>query len=93
MFIHVKHKFGKQGFSKVDTVMKFKMMYSFLNSDLDIIEKDFRRGGSDRFGTVKTSLSSFTSGWGKRIRPIFVLLAAKFGNYDIHTIKKCGGSS
>ena len=28
-----------RGYSKVDTDMKFKMMYSFLNSDLDIIEK------------------------------------------------------
>ena len=25
---------------------------------------------------------------GKRIRPLFVLLSAKFGDYDIHTIKK-----
>ena len=30
---------ASRGYSKVDTDMKFKMMYSFLNSDIDIVEK------------------------------------------------------
>ena len=31
--------------SKVDTDMKFKMMYSFLNSDIDISRESIRRSG------------------------------------------------
>ena len=60
--------------------MKFKMMYSFLNSDINIIEKALEE-------TVQADSSSFTGSFihtlqagGKRIRPLFVLLAGKFGS-------------
>nr|WP_295971668.1 heptaprenyl diphosphate synthase component II [uncultured Bacillus sp.] len=68
--------------------MKFKMMYSFLKSDLDIIERTLEEAvQADSALLRKASLHLLQAG-GKRIRPIFVLLAAKFGTYDIHTIKK-----
>ncbi len=62
-------------------------MYSFLNSDINIIEKKLEE-------TIKTeslllkqaSMHTLLAG-GKRIRPIFVLLAGKFGDYDINVLK------
>jgi heptaprenyl diphosphate synthase len=67
--------------------MKLKMMYSFLNSDINMIEKELE-------GTIQTeslllrqaSLHILQAG-GKRLRPVFVLLGGKFGNYDINVIK------
>lgn len=63
------------------------MMYSFLNSDINIVEKELE----DRIHTEslllrQASLHILQAG-GKRIRPVFVLLAGKFGNYDINVIK------
>lgn len=77
-----------RGFSKVDTGMKFKMMYSFLKSDLDIIEKTLEEAVQADSALLRQASLHLLQAGGKRIRPIFVLLAAKFGNYDIHTIKK-----
>lgn len=67
--------------------MKLKMMYSFLNSDINIVEKELE----DRIHTEslllrQASLHILQAG-GKRIRPVFVLLAGKFGHYDINVIK------
>jgi heptaprenyl diphosphate synthase len=67
--------------------MKLKMMYSFLNSDINIIEKKLEETiQADSFLLRQASLHTLQAG-GKRIRPIFVLLAAKFGNYNIEVIK------
>lgn len=67
--------------------MKFKMMYSFLNSDIDIIEKTLEGiVQADSLLLRKASLHTLRAG-GKRIRPIFVLLAGKFGRYDIQMLK------
>lgn len=67
--------------------MKLKMMYSFLNSDINIIEKKLEETiQADSFLLRQASLHTLQAG-GKRIRPIFVLLAAKFGRYDIEMIK------
>ncbi|MDX5476204.1 MAG: heptaprenyl diphosphate synthase component II [Bacillaceae bacterium] len=67
--------------------MKLKMMYSFLNTDLQLIESELEKSiETDRFLLQEASLHLLQAG-GKRIRPVFVLLAAKFGDYDIHRIK------
>ena len=67
--------------------MKLKMMYSFLNSDIDIIEKSLEETiQADSLLLRQTSLHTLQAG-GKRIRPVFVLLAGKFGNYDIKILK------
>jgi heptaprenyl diphosphate synthase len=68
-------------------LIKLKMMYSFLNSDINIVEKELE----DRIHTEslllrQASLHILQAG-GKRIRPVFVLLAGKFGHYDINVIK------
>jgi len=67
--------------------MKLKMMYSFLNSDINIIEKNLEATiQADSILLKEASMHTLKAG-GKRIRPIFVLLAGKFGNYDINVMK------
>lgn len=67
--------------------MKLKMMYSFLNSDINIIEKKLEETiQAESLLLRQASLHTLQAG-GKRIRPVFVLLAAKFGQYDIEVIK------
>ncbi|WNS74033.1 heptaprenyl diphosphate synthase component II [Bacillus sp. DTU_2020_1000418_1_SI_GHA_SEK_038] len=67
--------------------MKLKMMYSFLNSDLKNIEQTLEETVQAESPLLhKASLHLLKAG-GKRIRPVFVLLAGKFGAYDINKIK------
>ncbi|WP_226679719.1 heptaprenyl diphosphate synthase component II [Sutcliffiella horikoshii] len=67
--------------------MKLKMMYSFLNNDLQIIENELEATiQTERALLQEASLHLLQAG-GKRIRPVFVLLAAKLGTYDIHKVK------
>ncbi|RHW41247.1 heptaprenyl diphosphate synthase component II [Neobacillus notoginsengisoli] len=67
--------------------MKLKMMTSFLNSDLTLIENTLEETIQAESSLLRqASLHTLQAG-GKRIRPVFVLLAAKFGEYDIHIIK------
>ncbi|PLT34872.1 heptaprenyl diphosphate synthase component II [Bacillus sp. V5-8f] len=67
--------------------MKLKMLYSDLNTDLKIIEKELEAAiQADSPVLRQASLHLLQSG-GKRIRPVFVLLAAKFGKYDIQVVK------
>lgn len=67
--------------------MKLKMMYSFLNSDINTIEKKLEETiHSDSLLLKRASLHTLQAG-GKRIRPVFVLLAGKFGQYDINVMK------
>jgi heptaprenyl diphosphate synthase len=67
--------------------MKLKMMYSFLNSDINLIEKKLEETiKADSLLLRQASMHTLQAG-GKRIRPVFVLLAGKFGNYDIHVMK------
>lgn len=67
--------------------MKLKMLYAGLQSDIDVIEKELEIAvGSSSHFLNEASLHLLQAG-GKRIRPVFVLLAAKFGHYDIQKIK------
>ncbi|MDP4083881.1 MAG: heptaprenyl diphosphate synthase component II [Bacillota bacterium] len=67
--------------------MKLKMMYSFLNSDINIIEKKLEETiQAESLLLRQASMHTLQAG-GKRIRPVFVLLAGKFGHYDIEVIK------
>lgn len=67
--------------------MKLKMMYSFLNSDINIIEKKLEETIQTESLLLKQASMHTLQAGGKRIRPVFVLLAGKFGNYDINVIK------
>lgn len=67
--------------------MKLKMIYSFLSSDINIIEKKLEETiQSESLLLRQASLHTLQAG-GKRIRPVFVLLGGKFGKYDINVIK------
>jgi heptaprenyl diphosphate synthase len=67
--------------------MKLQMMYTFLKPDIDRIEQELEVAiQADSPLLSEASLHLLQAG-GKRIRPVFVLLAGKFGNYDIEVIK------
>lgn len=67
--------------------MKLKMMYSFLNSDLTIIEEALEEAVQAESPILQQASLHLLQAGGKRIRPVFVLLAGKFGDYDINKIK------
>lgn len=67
--------------------MKLKMMYSFLNTDLSIIEKELEKTVYAGHPLLRQASLHLLQAGGKRIRPVFVLLSAKFGDYDINKIK------
>ncbi|MGM0845964.1 MAG: heptaprenyl diphosphate synthase component II [Bacillota bacterium] len=67
--------------------MKFKMIYSFLKADIDLIEKELKKAIDSRSPLLNEASLHLLQAGGKRIRPVFVLLSAKFGNYDINSIK------
>lgn len=67
--------------------MKLKRLYTFINSDLDIIEKALEETIQAEHPVLKEASMHLLQAGGKRIRPVFVLLSAKFGNYNIDEIK------
>ncbi|QNG61432.1 heptaprenyl diphosphate synthase component II [Bacillus sp. PAMC26568] len=68
--------------------MKFKMTYSFLNADLDLIEQELEKTVSSNEPLLSEAGLHLLQAGGKRIRPVFVLLSAMFGEYDIDKVKK-----
>jgi heptaprenyl diphosphate synthase len=68
-------------------MMKLKAMYSFLNTDLNIIEKELEAAIQSDYSLLSEAALHLLQAGGKRIRPVFVLLAGKFGEYDIHRMK------
>ncbi|EKN67354.1 heptaprenyl diphosphate synthase component II [Schinkia azotoformans MEV2011] len=67
--------------------MKLKRLYTFINSDLDIIEKALEETIQAEHPVLKEASMHLLQAGGKRIRPVFVLLSGKFGNYNIDEIK------
>jgi heptaprenyl diphosphate synthase len=68
--------------------MKLKILYSFLQSDLDKIEDELESTIQSKHPVLKDASLQLLQAGGKRIRPVFVLLAGKFGDYDINVMKK-----
>lgn len=62
-------------------------VYSLLSSDLKKIEKDLEKVLDAQSQLLRKSSLHYLKAGGKRIRPVFVLLSAKFGNYDIEKVK------
>ncbi|WP_019154302.1 heptaprenyl diphosphate synthase component II [Robertmurraya massiliosenegalensis] len=67
--------------------MKLKMVYSFLSSDINTIEKSLEETVKGESPLLQEASLHLLQAGGKRIRPVFVLLAAKFGRYDIEVVK------
>lgn len=68
--------------------MKLMQLYASMKSDLQAIEDQMALTvTSDLPILSETSLHLLKAG-GKRIRPVFVLLSGKFGNYSMDTLKR-----
>ncbi len=63
------------------------MMYSFLNADINVIEKELEETMNTQAPLLRQASLHLLKAGGKRIRPVFVLLAGRFGDYDINVIK------
>lgn len=67
--------------------MKLTDIYWDLRGDINKIEKDLETTIGAQHVILRKASSQLLKAGGKRIRPVFVLLAAKFGTYDIEKIK------
>ncbi|MGP4070317.1 heptaprenyl diphosphate synthase component II [Halobacillus sp. B29] len=67
--------------------MKLAMIYSFLKNDLSSIETAVNETIQSDNPVLREASSQLLQAGGKRIRPVFVLLAGKFGDYDIERMK------
>ncbi|MDQ0257478.1 heptaprenyl diphosphate synthase [Evansella vedderi] len=68
--------------------MKLTDIYWHLKSDIGKIEKDIEKNIDTNNPILQEASTHLLRAGGKRIRPVFVLLSAQFGNYDINEIKK-----
>lgn len=67
--------------------MKLKYLYADLKSDIDVIEKELEKAVNSSSHLLNVASLHLLQAGGKRIRPVFVLLCAKFGHYDIDKLK------
>lgn len=67
--------------------MKLKLLYADMRSDIEIIEKELEKALNSSSHLLNDASLHLLQAGGKRIRPVFVLLSAKFGNYDIEQMK------
>lgn len=67
--------------------MKLAMIYPYLKQDIDKIENTLNTTIQADHSILREASTQLLQAGGKRIRPVFVLLAAKFGNYDIERIQ------
>ncbi|MGM9987508.1 MAG: heptaprenyl diphosphate synthase component II [Bacillaceae bacterium] len=67
--------------------MKLQMLYSFLEKDVKIVEEELKNVIKCENEDVATLALPLLQAGGKRIRPLFVLLSAKLGKYDINQVK------
>lgn len=82
----IKKKFSGRRFVHVEK-MKLKLLYADLKSDIDIIEKELEKALNSSSHLLNDASLHLLQAGGKRIRPVFVLLCAKFGQYNIEQIK------
>ncbi|MCY8607527.1 heptaprenyl diphosphate synthase, partial [Bacillus sonorensis] len=66
--------------------MKLTTLYSFLNEDIDLIEKELEKTVHSDYPLLSEASLHLLQAGGKRIRPVFVLLSGMFGEYDINKI-------
>ncbi|MDN7244055.1 heptaprenyl diphosphate synthase component II [Planococcus shenhongbingii] len=68
--------------------VKLKLLYSDLKPELDMIEKELEQAVDSKSHLLNDASLHLLQAGGKRIRPVFVLLAGKFGNYNIDVMKQ-----
>ncbi|WP_088102211.1 heptaprenyl diphosphate synthase component II [Halalkalibacter urbisdiaboli] len=67
--------------------MKLADIYMHFQSDIAIIERELESSVQAENEVLRDASVHLLRAGGKRIRPVFVLLAAKFGHYDINVLK------
>ena len=67
--------------------MKLPKLYSIFKQDIQLIEKELRSSIQTDCNQLEEAATHTLKAGGKRIRPVFVLLTAKYGDYDIEQIK------
>ncbi|ATP39620.1 heptaprenyl diphosphate synthase component II [Solibacillus sp. R5-41] len=67
--------------------MKLKILYTDIKSDIEIIEKELEKALSSSSHLLNDASLHLLQAGGKRIRPVFALLSAKFGDYNIERMK------
>lgn len=67
--------------------MKVKWKYSYLKKDINEIEYTLHQTVNSSQPILKNASLQLLKSGGKRIRPVFVLLSAKFGQYNLQSIK------
>lgn len=73
-------------------VMKLADLYMYLRADIHKIEQEMKQAVEGAHPVLEDATLQLLQAGGKRIRPVFVLLAGKFGAYDIHRLKHIGVS-
>ncbi|ULL15568.1 heptaprenyl diphosphate synthase component II [Paenibacillus sp. H1-7] len=67
--------------------MKLIELYAKMKKDISYIEKQLERSIDTDHALLREASVHLLKAGGKRIRPVFVLLGAKFGTYDLERIK------
>ncbi|MDQ1909416.1 heptaprenyl diphosphate synthase component II [Paenibacillus sp. GD4] len=67
--------------------MKLLDLYAKLKKDIGFIEKELERSIDVEHPLLREASLHLLKAGGKRIRPVFVLLGAKFGTYDLNRVK------
>ena len=67
--------------------MKIKMLYADIKADIEIIENELEQALNSSSHLLNDASIHLLQAGGKRIRPVFTLLSAKFGDYNIERMK------
>jgi len=68
--------------------MNLNQVYDSLRADLSKIENEMEQAVETDQTILRQTSQQLLRAGGKRLRPVFVLLSGKFGNYDIDKIKE-----
>ncbi|WP_142504318.1 polyprenyl synthetase family protein [Melghirimyces algeriensis] len=68
--------------------MKMKDIYTSLKKDLRDIERELKRSVQSEHQELNRSAVHLLEAGGKRMRPVFVLLAGRFGYYEMESLKQ-----
>jgi heptaprenyl diphosphate synthase len=67
--------------------MKILDIYARLKKDMNYIEKELEKSIYSDYTIMRETSAHLLKAGGKRIRPVFVLLAGQFGNYQLDQLK------
>lgn len=68
--------------------MKLLDLYAKMKGELNQIEQELERSVSEDHALLSDASTHLLKAGGKRIRPVFVLLAGKFGEYNLDMLKR-----